>query len=59
MLIATVIIVALAILIAVLFLHMSYTYGAMKGYERGLDDAEAIMREVKGNEEVSEYTDRP
>ena len=46
MLIGTVIIVALAILIALLFLHISYTFGSMKGYERGLDDAERIFREV-------------
>lgn len=57
--IATVIIVALAIFIGACFLHMSYTYGAMKGYEQGLDDVEQMIREVEQDEKVSEHTDRP
>ena len=52
------IIVALAVLIGTLFLHMSYTYGVMKGYEDGLEDAEQIVREVydekiQGNQDIS------
>ena len=44
--IATAITVALAILIDACFLHIAYLYGAMKGYEKGMDDAEQVLREV-------------
>lgn len=37
---------AFAVLIGSIFLHMSYTYGILKGREQGLDEAEKIMKEV-------------
>lgn len=43
----TAIMVALTVLIASLLLHMSFTYGELKGYERGLDEAEQIICEVR------------
>lgn len=54
--IATIITVALAIFIGMCFLHMTYTYGVMKGYEQGLDDVEQMIREVQ-DEEVLEHRD--
>lgn len=42
----TIITIALIVVIAGLFLHISYIYGVMKGYEDGLDDAEQLYREV-------------
>lgn len=50
MLIGVAIIVALVVLIGALILHASFTYGQLKGYEQGLDDAEQIFKEVKNRE---------
>lgn len=42
--------VALVVLIGSLIMHSFYTYGEYKGYMRGLDDAEQIFEEVKGEQ---------
>ena len=39
---------AVVILIANLLAYLSYSYGTLKGYEQGLDEAEQIIREVRG-----------
>lgn len=43
----TAIMVALAVTVGALILHISFTFGALRGYNKGLDDAEQIAREVR------------
>lgn len=38
--------VAVAVLFGALALHTSYMYGELNGYDKGLDEAERIAREV-------------
>lgn len=45
--IITSILVALTIALGSIALHMMYVDAEMKGYERGLDDAEQIIKEVR------------
>lgn len=42
----TVIMVALAVTVGALVLHISFTFGALRGYNKGLDDAEQIARDL-------------
>lgn len=43
----TVIMVALAVTVGALVLHISFTFGTLRGYNKGLDDAQRIAREVR------------
>ena len=56
MMIGTIIAVAVAILAGAVTLYISYTYGVMKGYEDGLDDAERIVREAY-DEKIQRHKD--
>lgn len=40
--------VSIIIALGMLVLYTSLSYAEVKGYERGLDEAEQIIREVKG-----------
>lgn len=45
------ILIAVVVLLGALMLWAIYLHAELKGYERGLDEAEEIMREVR-NEKV-------
>ena len=47
MMIITAIVVACVFVVGALALHTMYTIAELKGYERGLDEAEAIISEVR------------